>query len=121
MLSNSGHTEAELLQLAVFIENMLKNVPYSMSVHQKEAELHCSLLVTENEVELLQLSVVIENMLKNVTYRMFDHQKEAELLCLVLVTRMRMNCLHFLWSLEICRIMLSFLCLVIRKMLNCFA
>ena len=75
----------------------------------------------QNEDELPPLSVVIENMLKEVTYSMFGRQKEAGLLCFVLVTRMRLNSFKFQLSLEICRIMLSLLCLVIRKILNCFA
>ena len=102
LLNVNCQNEAELVPFSVIIENLLKNVLYSIFWSSKREWIALLSDSYQNEAELLHLSVVIENNLKYVTYSMFSHQEEAELLYLVLVTRMRLNCLHFQWSLKIC-------------------
>ena len=46
LLSDSYQNEAELLQLSVIIENLLKKVTYSMFGHQIEARLPYFVIVT---------------------------------------------------------------------------
>ena len=75
----------------------------------------------QNEDELPPLSVVIGNMSNNVVFIVFGHQKDAELLCLVIVTKIRLNCLNFHWSLDVCCKMSPVVFLVIRLILYCFA